>query len=523
MFNPAEENVREFEQRVYRRVRGFVFSLAAVCALIGAGFGFFIAGRTINAEPPVNSAAAAPDALSASFAEISRNVEPAVVNIDTKTNAPEIAVKPTPKSNKNEDDDSPISEYFRRQLPTRPSYSVGSGFIVDKTGYILTNFHVVEDATRITVRLQTGEEFIATVVGTDVATDVAVLKINAGKDLPTAKLGDSTTAQVGDWVLAIGSPFGLDQSVTAGIISQVRRETPYASSFQKFIQTDAAINRGNSGGPLVNMRGEVVGINSQIATVTGDYNGIGFALPSNEAAYVYTQILENGKVRRGFLGVQLDSVKAEFAKVYQLAEAKGAIIAGLQDTQSAAGKAGLKENDVIIEFGGKPVESAQDLIAKVGVTPPGEAIAVTYLRENGDRLERLTTSVTLGERVVEERRSSQPPRIGNAKLVPQLGLSLTELTAQLAAENRLQGFKGVFVKDVNPNGIIADVKLQGRSSAIAPGDLIVRINRVPVKTQAEFAAAIDKLKTGDPVVLHVARYDKDIQKVLTRIVQFTFQ
>ena len=200
----------------------------------------------------------------------------------------------------------------------------------------MTNFHVVDDSSKITVSLPSGEEYIAKIIGTDEETDLAVLKIEAGRDLPFIKFGNSDKARVGDWVLAIGSPFGLTKTVTAGIISQTNRETPSGNAFQRFIQTDAAINRGNSGGPLVNMKGEVIGVNSQIATSTGDYNGIGFALPSNEASNVYKQILQNGKVRRGYLGVLLDSVKTEFAKVYDLPEAKGAIITEVRKKGAAA-------------------------------------------------------------------------------------------------------------------------------------------------------------------------------------------
>lgn len=513
------------EKEVLRRLRGYILGLSAVCVLSGAGVGFLLGGFNATAEKTGNFAAA-PETLSASFAEVANQVEPAVVNIDTKTNAPEIDVKTTPKNDKDKDDDNPILEYFRRQLPSRPSYAVGSGFIVDKTGYIVTNYHVVEDANRITVRLQTGEELIASIVGSDVETDLAVLKVNGGKDLPFVRLGDSNSAQVGDWVLAIGSPFGLDQSVTAGIISQVGRTTPFASSFQKFIQTDAAINRGNSGGPLVNMRGEVVGVNSQIATVTGDYNGVGFALPSNEAAYVYNQILKNGKVRRGYLGVELDSIKPEFGRVYEMPDLKGAIINKIRDNDGSAAKAGLQENDVIVQIAGQQIGSAQDLIGKIAATLPGQTVEVAYLREVNDKLERRATQVTLGERpsTAEERKVLQPK--GDKPIdrsAPQLGLVLTELTPQLASQNRLNNVKGLLVKDVNPNGIIADVKYQGRESAISAGDLVTRINRLPVTTQAEFAVASNKLKTGDAVVLHVARYDAQTRKVITRIVQFTFQ
>src|SRR5437762_10021258 len=262
--------------------------------------------------PARSAMAITPQSLSDSFAEVAKAVEPAVVSIDTKGKMPEV----TAKGDTSPGDSGDIMDFFRRQMQRRPVYAVGSGFIVDPSGYILTNAHVIEDAARITVKLDSGEEFVAKVVGSDEETDLAILKIDAGRDLPFVKLGNSDQARVGEWVLAIGSPFGLVRTVTAGIVSQTKRETPQGSPFQKFIQTDAAINKGNSGGPLVNMNGEVIGINSQIATSTGDYNGIGFALPANEANFVYRQIASVGKVRRGYLGITLESVSEEFAKVY---------------------------------------------------------------------------------------------------------------------------------------------------------------------------------------------------------------
>ena len=257
-------------------------------------------------------AGAQPEKLSKSFAEITKKVEPAVVSIDTKVTSPQTTAKVSPSPGEKDDD---IMDFLRRQMAQRPVYGVGSGFIVDKSGYILTNAHVIAGASRITVKLDSGEEYPGTVLGSDDETDLAVVKIDAKKDLPFLTFGDSDKAEVGDWVLAIGSPFGLTKTVTAGIISQTRRETPYATAFQRFIQTDAAINRGNSGGPLVNMDGQVIGVNSQIATSTGDYNGVGFALPSREAENVYKQLSTTGKVRRGYLGVLLDSVKSEYAQV----------------------------------------------------------------------------------------------------------------------------------------------------------------------------------------------------------------
>ncbi|MBA3770818.1 MAG: trypsin-like peptidase domain-containing protein, partial [Blastocatellia bacterium] len=296
---------------------------------------------------------------STSFAAIAKRVEPAVVSIDTKSKFVEPRARPTPAPGASDD----IMEFFRRQMQQRPVYGVGSGFLVDKTGYIVTNAHVVSNAANITVKLDTGEQFQAKIVGADEETDVAVLKIDARRELPFLKFGSSANAEVGDWVLAVGSPFGLAKSVTAGIISQKQRETQYASAFQKFIQTDAAINPGNSGGPLVNMDGDVIGINSQIATSTGEYSGVGFALPADQAANVYEQIVKSGKVRRGYLGAYLDSVKGEFAKVYGLAAAKGAIITDIRDKQSAAAVAGLQTGDIVVEFNGAAIESAGDLIA----------------------------------------------------------------------------------------------------------------------------------------------------------------
>jgi serine protease Do len=234
----------------------------------------------------VAAANAQPEKLSRSFAEIAKKVEPAVVSIDTKVTTPQSTAKVSPSPEKDDD----ITDFLRRQMAQRPIYGVGSGFIVDKSGYILTNWHVIDGATRITVKLDSGEEYPGTVLGSDHETDLAVVKIDAKRDLPFLKFGDSDKAEVGDWVLAVGSPFGLTKTVTAGIISQTRRETPYATAFQRFIQTDAAINRGNSGGPLVNLDGDVIGINSQIATSTGDYNGVGFALPSREAENVYKSL-----------------------------------------------------------------------------------------------------------------------------------------------------------------------------------------------------------------------------------------
>lgn len=492
---------------------------AFCCLFFGAGASF---AQQVGGTEKIRDLAATPEKLSQSFSEIAKRVEPAVVNIDTKGKVPEVALKGEKPSSDKPDD---VLDFLRRQMQQRPSYAVGSGFIVDKTGYILTNNHVVEDASRISVKLQSGEEFIARVIGTDELTDVAVLKIEAGRDLPFVALGDSEAAQVGDWVLAIGSPFGLAQTVTAGIVSQTKRESPF-NTFQKFIQTDAAINRGNSGGPLLNMNGEVIGINSQIATTNGDSNGVGFALPSNDAANVYKQILQGGRVRRGYLGVNLDSVKAEYAKVYNLPEAKGAIITNVSDKQSPAGRAGLQAGDVIVSFNNEAVASATDLIQKVaGVSPDREIPAVFYRENGGSQIERKTTTIKLGEhpsnQVADAEETKKLPVNPPKNPVEPFGLTLTELTPQLAALYRLQGEKGVVVKNINPASFIADVKTSSGTGALNEGDLIQRINRVSVADAKTFTEAANRLKTGDAVVLHVLSASP--RGAQMRIVQFTVQ
>ncbi len=506
-----------------RIIRNVFLKLTLTCLILVTNANFSFAQT--EAEK-LKTAAVTPEMLSASFAEVSKRVEPAVVNIDTKGKArADVTLKGEKSESANPDD---IME-FLRQLPRRPSNSVGSGFIVDKAGYILTNLHVVEDTSRISVRLQSGEDFAARIVGTDKETDLAVLKIDVPRDLPFIKLGNSDAAQVGDWVLAIGSPFGLAQTVTAGIVSQTKREPPYAALFQKFIQTDAAINRGNSGGPLVNMNGEVIGINSQIATSTGDYNGIGFALPSNEAANVYRQIREIGKVRRGYLGVSLDSVRAEFAKVYGLAEAKGAIITNVSDKKSAAATAGLLTGDIILEFGGEKILSAPDLIGKIASTAPEKEVNITYLREVGSNLERRTTLVKVAERPSRDEAADDaaaPKKLSVSdvkKPIEPFGLTLIELTPQLNAIYRLEGEKGLIIKNINPASFIADVKNPNGSDAFREGDLIQRINRVNVTDLKTFSETANKLKKGDAVVLQIQSYDLRTQNVQRRIVQFTIQ
>jgi len=533
MFDP-NNNAADQERTILRKLRVWIAALAVACLLAGIGIGAMLSGKSTVAQSEIQIARA-PEALSASFAEIARRVEPAVVNIETLQAPTEL----NDKDNEDKDDSSvnnPLLDMFRRQA-RRPTRGVGSGFIVSPKGYILTNYHVVDEASRIIVGLQSGQTYPGTVVGFDPETDVAVIKIDTPHDLPTLTLGDSNAAQVGDWVLAMGSPFGLDQTVTAGIISKKERESPFFNVFQRFLQTDAAINRGNSGGPLVNMRGEVIGMNSQIATSTGDYNGIGFALPANETNFVYKQLVAQGKVKRGFLGINLDSVHDEFAKVYGLSEAKGAIVTSVSPTDNGiatpAAKAGLQPNDVIVEFEGAQILNAPDLIQRVASTAVGQSATLVYLRDVDGKLEKKTATVVLAERPPSAARDFEEPSTkpnakgtdpkGNAL---HLGITLAELTPQLVAEKHLNGVHGLFVKEIDPNGLVAEVRVQPTNAqALSEGDIINRINKIPVNTLADFQRVVSSLKAGDPIVLNVTtvRGDPKGARLQPIIVQFTYQ
>ena len=530
MFDLSRNSTTEQERTILRKLRIWIAALAVACLLAGIGIGAMLSGRTTIAQPEMQIGRA-PEALSASFAEIARRVEPAVVNIETTQAQVEVSEKDEDKED--QDSTNPLLDMFRPR-PRTPARGVGSGFIVNPKGYILTNYHVIQDAARITVGLQSGEKYRGNVVGFDPETDVAVIKIDAPKDLPTVTLGDSNAAQVGDWVLAMGSPFGLDQTVTAGIISKKERESPYFNVFQRFLQTDAAINRGNSGGPLVNMRGEVIGMNSQIATSTGDYNGIGFALPANETNFVYKQLIAQGKVKRGYLGITLESVHDEYAKVYSLSEAKGAIITQVASDQNGqptpAAKAGLQASDIIIEFEGAPVANAQDLIQRVASTPVGQQVTISFLRDVNGKLDKKTVSVVLGERPAQTTREWEGP----AKPAPKttdprgnalhLGITLAELTPQMMADKHLTNVQGLFVKEIDPNGLVAELRVPPAGlPALTEGDVINRINRTPVTTLSDFTRVLSALKPGDPIVLNVTRTDPRGNRQVPMIVQFTYQ
>lgn len=482
---------------------------------IRVNFAFFV---VVLAASAATSFAQSPP----NFAAVSKQVEPAVVSIDTKRTRNLPIAQGTPRPGDNSD----IEDFLRRQLQQQPVFGVGSGFIVDKAGYIVTNRHVVAGSGRVLVRLDNGDEFDAKIIGTDLETDIAVLKIDAGRELPTLKFGDAGKIDIGEWVLAIGSPFGLAKTVTAGIISQKRRETPYTSPFQRFIQTDAAVNPGNSGGPLVNLNGEVVGVNSQIATASGEFSGVAFALPSDTTEMVYRQIVANGRVRRGYLGAFLESVKPEYAKVFGLPETKGAIIIDIRDKKAAAAVAGLQVGDIVTEINGNRIESSNDMISRIAATTPDQSIAIVYYRETGDKLERKEITLKLGERPSNDLPDTdttgrKPLTVGTATPPKPLGLTVAEYTAAMAETYRFGTQKGLVIRSIDISHQIADVRNTVGNRAIEEGDLIQRINRQTVADTKTFTDIVSKLKPGDPVVLHLLTYVPQLDATQLKIVQFT--
>src|SRR5436853_1363309 len=348
----------------HRRV--VMLLVALLCLSVGIAIGAVLRGashaRDNDNRLSLSNGRPATDALSASFARVAQEVEPCVVNIK-------------------------MSNGYQLE-------GTGSGVIVNPDGFILTNAHVVNGATRLRVKLSDGSESEAKVIGVDRQTDLAVIKIDVKKALPAARMGDSDKLAVGDWVLAIGSPFGLEQTVTAGIMSAKDRDTESGSTpFQKFLQTDAAINPGNSGGPLVNLAGEVIGINTQIATSTGAYSGIGFALPSSTAVDTYNQLIASGRVRRGYLGVGLQELTPQIARLNKLTDGQGVVI---KDTlsESPAGRAGLQAGDVILGINGQTVKSSRELAHRAAALPVGSTATVLYVRDG----KRSSASVKIEER-----------------------------------------------------------------------------------------------------------------------------
>lgn len=393
-------------------------------------------------------------------------------------------------------EDSPFFEFFRRYMqpfsgPRRyESKSLGSGFIISKDGYILTNAHVVESANEITVKLNDKREFRAEVIGTDRKTDVALIKIDA-KNLPEVTQGNPEKLKVGEWVIAIGSPFGFENSVTAGIVSAKGRSLAQ-ESYVPFIQTDVAINPGNSGGPLFNMRGEVVGINSQIYSRTGGFMGLSFAIPINVATEIADQLKAHGKVSRGRIGVMIQEMTEELAESFGLSQARGALVVSVEK-DGPADKAGIEVRDVILKFDGKDIAVSSDLPRIVGNTKPNVKVLVQVWRNGATK----NITVHVGEMLSEEsdrnQRHSKSPDTSN-----RLGLALSELSDRQRKQIGVDS--GLLVEEVVHAGIAS-------RAGIRQGDIILGFNNQDIKTVKQFNQLLNKVEKGRNIALLIKRGD----------------
>jgi len=420
--------------------------------------------------------------MPSSFAELAGKLSPTVVNV--KVTKVEKATFHRPQI-----PEGPFGDFFERffkEMPeSRRSQGAGSGVIISQDGYVLTNNHVVEDAKEVTVTLASKEEFKAKVVGRDPKTDLAVLKIEPRKVLPAAALGDSEQLRVGDWVVAIGNPFGLNHTVTSGIVSAKGRVIG-AGPYDDFIQTDASINPGNSGGPLFNMRGEVVGINTAIIPYG---QGIGFAIPVNTAKPLIPQLVSKGEVTRGYLGVSIQSMTPDLAKALKVGDREGALVADVI-SGSPADKGGIERGDIIIRYNGKAVKDSHDLPAMVAATPVGEEATVTVLRDGKEH----QLPIKVGKLPSEEAKLEKSVQPAKGKW----GLQLHDLSPQIAQQFRLEADQGVVVVGVEP-GSPAD------EAGIQQGDVIVEVERHPVSSVNDVKEKIDEAKDKDHLLLLVQR------------------
>ncbi|MGD0886026.1 MAG: DegQ family serine endoprotease [Thermodesulfovibrionales bacterium] len=422
-----------------------------------------------------------------SFAELVTKVKPAVVNIST-TSTVKIPGSPF-RHFFGPDDEGPFGDFFHKFFGETPDQelrqqSLGSGFIIDKDGFIITNNHVVNEADEIKVKLADGREYKAKVIGRDPKTDLALIKISSFfKDLPVLSLGDSDKMRVGDWVLAIGNPFGLEETVTQGIISATGRVLG-SGPYDNFLQTDAPINPGNSGGPLMNLSGEVIGINSAIIP---SGQGIGFAIPSNMATKIILQLKEKGTVTRGWIGVSVQSVTPEIAQALGLKEPRGALV-GQVVPGGPADAAGITRGDVIVSFDGKEITKVADLPLLVADTPAGKTVNVKVIRNS--------TELTLTVKVAEMPTGKIPVA---GQLSPEgFGLTVENITPQVMGELHLKDKSGVVVVKIQPGSPADDARMQ-------VGDVIKEINRMPVRDLNDYNSAIKQSAKNKPVLFLIKR------------------
>src|SRR5579863_3423279 len=444
-----------------------------------------------------------PQQLSNQFSQIAKQLEPAVVNINTESTIKNPHRRRGAPDQGGGDDQNPFDDFFDRffggpqnQGPIR-EHSLGSGVLVDAKGYIVTNRHVVEKADRIRVKLADDPPLVlhdAKLIGSDQETDLAVIKIDTDKPLPIAKLGNSEGMEVGDWVLAIGSPFGQAGTVTAGIVSAKGRNIVPNRQFQSFIQTDAAINPGNSGGPLVNMAGEVIGINTAILTDTNAYAGVGFALPSNTVVTVYNQLIgPEHRVSRGSIGIEFAAQEnPAIARVYGVNHGVtiSNVVAG-----TPAERAGLKVGDTIISVDGKPVKNGDELVSDIASRKPGSKIDLGFIRDGKKQEAAVTVSdraKLFAARLGEEEDNGEEA----APKPSKLGLAVRPVSSDIADRLDIPANKGVIVQDVKPNSFADDIGL-------ARGDVILEINKQPVNSEDDFSHISATLKSGQDVVFLV--------------------
>ena len=492
-----------------------------------------VIGALISVSPMVKAAkassTAAPDAtplvipspveLSTTFTQIAKQVEPSVVNISTTYNAKPASSRNfnrrrqlnPPDEDQGQGDNGGMDDFLYRFFGGNPfgngpqmqrrGAALGSGVVVDRAGYILTNNHVVDKADRIQVKfMDDTSEYDAKVVGTDPATDLAVIRVESRKSFTPAKIGNSEGVQVGDWAMAIGSPFGFQETVTAGIISAKNRnmEDPNMQ-FQRFLQTDAAINPGNSGGPLLNMRGEVIGINTAIASQSGGYQGIGFALPINTAAKVYNDIIKNGKVTRGSIGIKFTQSDTDRARAELLANhVNQGVFVEYVAPGGPSDKAGLKDGDIIVDINGKPVRDGDDLVATVTATPIGTPLNLTVVRD-GKRENYKVVVGDLSQVFPDQFGSREEQSSNNAEgTVASFGMSIENLSEQKRSSLGIKEKGGVQVVEIEPNSFAEDILLQ-------PGDVIISINNQPVNSVEDVTRLKNTLKPGAAVQMRILR------------------
>jgi serine protease Do len=488
-----------------------------------------VIGTLVNTSVAAKEQQAAPDAtplvvppvnkLGNEFSELVKKVEPSVVFIRTESKNPQLtARKRAPRGGEDEEGDDSM-ELFRRffggpngpngqgmpglpgaPAPPRRREGSGSGFVVDKNGYIMTNNHVVRNADTIFVKFpHEDKEYKAKVIGTDKETDLAIIKIAPGKPLPAIRIANSDSVQVGDWAIAIGAPFGLETSVTVGIVSAKGRDIN-SEAFQRFIQTDAAINPGNSGGPLMNRNGEVIGVNTMIATESGGSQGIGFALPINMAAKVYNQLIQHGRVLRGSIGITFN--KLEKPETLQALGLQAGVVVTDVKKGGPADKAGIKAEDILTAMNGKPFKDGDDLMMRIADTPVGTTVDVDGERNGAKKSYKVTIEdrqkvFSDNPRVNPDGTPDEPEEAASASNA-KFGIGIVPLADADREGMGLEDKRGVKVTRVEPDSFAEEIGVQ-------VGDVIVSINRTPVFTPDDVRGVQGKLKTGDAVAFRVMR------------------